>query len=90
MSSVTIEREAIEGSGRCDGDWMNEGRCRKTAKNLLTVTSSREGGPTLSGSALLCAGCSDRNVRSYVSEFRSELGRGYFASLVIDGEPVER
>lgn len=88
---VTIEREAYAGkSARCTGDWMDSGKCRKVARNVVTITSYRKDGPTLSGTSRLCVDCSDRCVRNYVREYRSELARFYFGSLVIDGETVDR
>jgi hypothetical protein len=88
-AKITVDEynDRPRGAGRrCEADWMHDGKCRRAAKTVVTI----ESGGLEPKSSLLCWDCEDRVVVSYVREFRSELGRGYFGALTINGNEIKR
>ena len=91
MSSAKITVDDYRGKGRCKSESVEGNKCSRLARCLVTIESTLSDGTVLDpATSALCWDCEDRVIANYTREFRSELGRCYFGSLMICGKEIKR
>ena len=91
MSSAKITVDDYRGKGRCKSESVEGNKCSRLARCLVMIESTLSDGTVLDpATSALCWDCEDRVIANYTREFRSELGRCYFGSLMICGNEIKR